>query len=55
MVIGADTGFFVELAKENPTVKNIWNNVCNSDEKLVVSVITLNEISIYFYMKYNVK
>jgi len=55
MVTGADTGFFVELAKGNSTVKDIWNKVCNGDDDLVISVISLNEIVVYFYRKGNIE
>jgi len=49
MVKGVDTGFFIELAKENHTAKEIWDKVCNGEENLIVSVITLNEISVHFF------
>ena len=49
MVIGVDTGFFIELAKDNSEVTNIWNKVLGGDEKLIVSVISLNELCVYFY------
>lgn len=55
MVIGTDTGFFIELAKGNSTAKEIWNNVSNGDEELIVSVVSLNEIAVYFYRKGNLE
>ena len=55
MVIGADTGFFIELAKGNTKVKDIWDKISNGDEELAVSVISLNEIAVYFYRKGNVE
>ena len=39
MVIGADTGFFIEYANGNPTAKEIWDKVSNGEEELIVSVI----------------
>lgn len=38
MVIGADTGFFIEYANGNPTAKEIWDKVSNGEEGLIVSV-----------------
>lgn len=55
MVIGADTGFFIEYANGNPTVKEIWDKVSNGEEELIVSVLSLNEISVYFFRKGNIK
>ena len=49
MVIGVDTGFFIELTKDNSEVINIWNKVLNGEEKLIVSVVSLNELAVYFY------
>lgn len=55
MVTGADTGFFIELANQNSTAQDIWEKVSNGDEELVVSVISLNEIAVYFYRKGNIE
>jgi len=55
MVIGADTGFFIEYANENATAKEIWDKVSNGEEKLIVSVVSLNEISVYFFRKGAIK
>ena len=55
MVIGVDTGFFIELTKDNSEAINIWNKVLNGDESLIVSVISLNELSVYFYRTGNIE
>ena len=55
MVIGADTGFFIELTKDNSEAIKIWNKVLNGEEELIVSVISLNELSVYFYRTGNIE
>ena len=55
MVIGVDTGFFIELTKDNSEAINIWNKALNGDESLIVSVISLNELSVYFYRTGNIE
>jgi len=55
MVIGVDTGFFIELAKGNSITKEIWNKVSNGDDELIVSVISLNEIIVHFYRMGNIE
>ena len=55
MVIGVDTGFFIELAKQNSTAKELWGKVSNGDEELIVSVISLNEIIVHFYRTGNIE
>ena len=55
MVTGADTGFFIEYANGNATAKEIWDKVSNGEEELIVSVISLNEISVYFFRKGSIK
>lgn len=49
MVIGVDTGFFIELKKNNPKAKEIWEKVINGEEELVVSVLSINEILVHFF------
>ncbi len=51
MVKGADTGFFIELAKKNPEAEKIWDKVSVGEEELIVSVITLNELLAHFYKR----
>ena len=51
MVIGADTGFFIQLAKSDPVAEKIWDNVSVGEDELIVSVITLNELLAYFYRR----
>jgi len=55
MVVGVDTGFFIELAKNNPTAKKLWDKVSNGDEELIASVISLNEIIVHFYRIGNIE
>ena len=55
MVIGVDTGFFIELTKDNSEAINVWDKVLNRDESLIVSVISLNELSVYFYRTGNIE
>src|SRR3989344_382249 len=55
MIIGVDTGFFIELAKGNSAAKEIWDKVSNGDEELIVSVISLNELIVYFYRRGNIE
>ena len=55
MVVGVDTGFFIELAKNNPTAKELWDKVSNGDEELIASVISLNEIIVHFYRIGNIE
>ena len=55
MVVGVDTGFFIELAKSNSTAKELWDKVSNGDEELLVSVISLNEIIVHFYRTGNIE
>ncbi|MEK6983910.1 MAG: hypothetical protein AABX33_05025 [Nanoarchaeota archaeon] len=55
MVIGVDTGFFIELTKDNSEAVNIWNKILSGDEELAVSVISLNELSVYFYRTGNIQ
>lgn len=49
MVIGVDTGFFIELKNENPEVVAVWNKVINGGEELIVSVLSINEILVHFF------
>ncbi len=49
MVIGVDTGFFVKLKSDNQRAKEIWDNVINGEEELSVSVLSINEILVYFF------
>ena len=55
MVIGADTGFFIELTKDNSEAIKIWDKVLNGKEELIVSVLSLNELSVYFYRTGNIE
>lgn len=49
MVIGIDTGFFIELKNENPKARNIWKRVVKGEEELTVSVLSINELLVYFF------
>ncbi len=49
MVIGVDTGFFIKLKKDNARAKEIWEKVINGEEELAVSVLSINEILVYFF------
>jgi len=51
MVIGVDTGFFIELKNDNQRAVDIWNKVINGEEELIVSVLTINEIIVHFFRK----
>lgn len=43
MVIGADTGFFVERSKRNARALQAWENIFSGEDFLVVSVLTIAE------------
>ena len=43
MIIGADTGFFIEFSEDAPRTVEIWNNVLDGYDSLVISVLTIAE------------
>jgi predicted nucleic acid-binding protein len=43
MVIGADTGFFVERSERNARTLEIWEGILSGQDFLVVSVLTIAE------------
>ncbi|OQX76169.1 MAG: hypothetical protein B6D64_10340 [Bacteroidetes bacterium 4484_276] len=49
MLIGVDTGFFIELKNENQKAKEIWNKIVKSEDELAISVLSINEILVYFF------
>ncbi len=51
MVIGVDTGFFIELKNNSPRANEIWNSVVEGNEELAVSVVSINEILVYYFKK----
>jgi predicted nucleic acid-binding protein len=50
-VLGADTGFFVAYANNNTKAVEVWQQLSDGRHTLVVSVLTINEILIYFYRR----
>ena len=44
MIIGCDTGFFVEFITENSTVTELMRNAARGEHKLVASVICIYEL-----------
>jgi len=49
MLLGADTGFFVLYANNHPRAVEIWQELVDGLHTLVVSVLTINELLVYFY------
>ncbi len=43
MIIGADTGFFIEMSRDNPRALQIGDNVEQRVDHLVISVLTVAE------------
>jgi len=48
MLLGADTGYFIQYAKGNPRAMQIWNELKAGTHRMVISTLTLNELLVYF-------
>jgi predicted nucleic acid-binding protein len=49
--IGFDTGFFVALSEDKGEAKQIWRSIIDGRNELVVSVLTIHELTVYFLRK----
>ena len=48
MTISIDTGFIFSLREENPVALKVWERVLSKKDDLIISVLTLAEISRYY-------
>jgi len=51
MLLGADTGFFIQLKNGHPTASTIWAQVIDETVKLVVSTVSINELLVHYYRR----
>ncbi len=51
MLLGADTGFFIQLKNEHPIALAIWNQVVDETLKLMVSTVSINELLVHYYRR----
>ena len=51
MILGADTGFFTELAKRNTLALEILSQVSKNKAVLVVSTLTIHELIVFSYRR----
>jgi len=51
MLLGADTGFFIQLKNAHPMVLTIWKQVIDEAVKLIVSTVSINEILVHYYRR----
>jgi len=51
MLLRADTGYFVQYSKDNPRAGQIWNELRAGAHQMVVSVLTFNELLVYFFCR----
>jgi len=48
MLLGTDTGYFIQYAKGNPRAVQIWNELRAGAHRMVISTLTLSELLVYF-------
>jgi len=51
MLLGADTGFFIQLKNAHPMALTIWKQVIDEAVKLIVSTVSINEILVHYYRR----
>ncbi|MFZ4658996.1 MAG: type II toxin-antitoxin system VapC family toxin [Caldilineaceae bacterium] len=51
MIIGADTGYFINYVSNHPRALQIWQELEAGQHILIVSTLTINELFVYFYRR----
>ena len=51
MVLGADTGFFVAQAQNQPQATAVWQDVEAGKHELIISTVSINELFVYLFRR----
>lgn len=51
MLLGSDTGFLIGLANRKKACLDIWSTIRKKENNLAISVISLNELLVYYYKR----